>query len=254
MLSKSKLSFSSIHDDYESKNVKDSVLQIFENLDPEYYISLEDSLKSFIPATELSLIQNGAKAKKLTGLRKMSSACAKMTDENLLAIFAYTFDFGDDKKESNVYRKVNLVLSERRTNDLYNIRGYILHLFSALFRLGDALKVKGATLYRGIDGKKSFDFSGHTPGAERSWPGFTSTSSSSDVVLDDFLDEAETPIMFEIQDAVGYKVSIFSAHGEEDGKYLINVSNNYYVYLIIMFIYSRLIIRYVNSLLFSRVF
>lgn len=219
ILTKSKLSFSSINDDYTSRNVQESALQILSNLDPDYYVSYEDSL-SFVPPGELTLIKNGAKAKKITDLKTKSPSCALMSDENILAIYAYTFDFGEDKKESNVYRKVNLVLSERRLNEFYSIRDYVLHLFSALFKLGDKLKVEGATLYRGIDGKKRFNFAGHMPGICRSWPGFTSTSTNKETVVEEFLDSVETPILFEIVGAKGYRINFFSAHDNEEGKYI----------------------------------
>lgn len=214
----SKLSFSVVNSAYSHRDVKDSVLRGFERLGPDYYISFDDSLKRFLSEDEIIIIKNALKKEDTCNkLRKSSSSYSKMSDDEIAAVYAYTFDFGEDKRESNIYRRINLILSNRSVNDMRNIRGYILHLLAALRHMGDNLIVKNVTLYRGIDGKKSFAFDRHSEGISRSWPAFTSTSLDRDTVVDDFLDKAETPILFEIQKCTGYKINYLSAHQDEEG-------------------------------------
>lgn len=219
-ISQSTIAFGAANEEYQFRNVKDSALITYERIQEDYYISFYDALRDMLPEDKVDIIKRKLKEKELDDmnrLHKISKGSLNMTSDDVAAIFAYTFDFGDTMKEYNIYSKVNTVLAQRNANSLRSIRGYLLHLFTAISHIGQSLIVKNRTLYRGIDGKKTFNFSEHKTGYYRSWPGFTSTSVDDDLVIENFLEKAETPILFEIVGAVGYKINIFSEHSDEDG-------------------------------------
>ena len=205
--------------DHGTENIQSSGLEVYKRISPDFYMSIEDSIKFAIKDPEKVDIILRASNKKVQVLNKLREQIPEaVTDENIIALHSYTFDLGEDDKEHNLHRIVNKVLSERNSNSIYSLRGYILHLFSALRNLKVAEDIQ--TLYRVIDGGNGFDFDGYKPGCIRSWPGFTSTFKFKECT-DDFADEwgkDSNLIVFEILNPkVCYNIKLFSEHEDEEG-------------------------------------
>lgn len=194
--------------------VKMSSLETFQHIPEDYYETLDKAFESagFKDLAEIRK-RSQDKVKTLTESGKLRTL--GMSKEEAEVLFSYTFEVKKPEKKEFPCYVINKVLARRDTNALRNCRGYILHLLKALRKL-NPIKTEGVTLYRGIDGSfLNFD-ENYKEGKILSWPAFTSTSLSVDIVYDKFLKRAAQPVIFEIHgNFIGYDISQFSFFTKE---------------------------------------
>lgn len=230
-----------------STDSKSGVIDAYEKIPPDFYETLEESLKT-------------AEFKNVNLMMKLSKEIAKylnkngtlekygMTMADAMAITLYTYDNGADEFESNPYRIINKVLSERNIISAQKLRGYILRLLSALRKLPSYGETK--KLYRAVT---NINKDNYKVGSIRSWPAFTSTSTDEKSIIDFFGNIAVKgdKCIFEITGwfGNGHSIKEFSFHPDEDGKQLFSFFIIYYirryvfVYFSILSTYSSLLFR-----------
>lgn len=190
------------------------------------YVSFEDALKEMY-GTESSVPQMAEEARKVVAeIMKLCNQKLKninslgqvkgLTDDQKRALISYTIDENNSTYiKVPPYRKVNRVLGERDINGLRACRYFILYLLSSLRAYGKYVPKKATTLYRAIT-SNDIKLDTYAPGTMRSWAGFTSTTTENDV-LDEFLRDDKTPILFEINgDYIGYEMKPFSMYTDEE--------------------------------------
>ena len=193
-----------------------SAIDFYEKTRPDFYETLEESLKT-AEFTNISSMMKYSReiASYLKHLGEYKAF--GMTQADFMALTIYTYDNGLDHFEDNPYRIINKTLGERNTDRALKLRGYILRLLAALRKL-PAYGEKN-TLYRAVtnvsDRYKEI-------GNELTWPAFTSTSSDENVVIDFFNNIAikGEKYIFEITGCFNkcHNIKDFSFHSNEDGK------------------------------------
>ena len=183
--------------------------KIEESLNPNFFKNVRQMMKYSLETTDYL---------------KEHGLLSNLTVSDAIAVTVYTYDNGPKYREMNVYRIINKVLSERNTNLIFQVRGYIIRLLAALRKL--PLFPTDVKLYRGIRGKLSKG--SQTVGSVLTWPAFTSTTTDRNSV-ENFLnsgsdedintnDPEEKAYIFEITGKFrGYNIREFSFHpGEEE--------------------------------------
>ena len=136
-----------------------------------------------------------------------------LTEDEARAITIFTFDYGAENMDRNPQRIVNKALGTRDTHSGFCMKGYLIHLLSALRKLPQYKESE--VLYRGINGENIS--SNYVIGGTKTWPAFTSTYPDEDSALD-FL-SGDSQILFEIHgDFCGYNIQDFSIFHEEGKK------------------------------------
>lgn len=188
-----------------------------------FYETIDDSLKSEVFKNVRQMLKY---SRETADYLKEHDLLSNLTISDAIAITVYTYDNGPKAREMNVYRIINKVLSERNTDLVFQVRGYIIRLLSALRKL--PLFPTNAKLYRGIRGKVSKETK--TVGSILAWPAFTSTTISIESV-ESFLASSDEECIdgtnedgsnnesyiFEITGQFrGYNIKEFSFHPGED--------------------------------------
>ena len=224
LLPGSSISISSVIDLTRHDMTKGSALEVLMRTVPrDFYETIKESLKAECFQNVRSMLKYSQETADY--LEENNLLCG-LTISDAIAVTVYTYDNGPKQREMNVYRVINRVLSERNTALIFQTRGYIIRLLSALRKLPPF--PTDTTLYRGIRGKVSKGTI--TVGSILAWPAFTSTTTDRASVMDfvnpdeDELDEEqrtsageESSYIFEITGHFrGYNIKNFSFHPGED--------------------------------------
>ena len=129
---------------------------------------------------ECKKVLEDKKDKRYKKIQKFKKKHPDFTDEDALAIMAYTYDVGaGGGYESNPYRILNKTLGERKTGAT-EIMHYILYLFRALRKLDPITTEK--PVYRTINGE-FINKDTYKEGNILSWQAFTSTAKTKKVAI-----------------------------------------------------------------------
>ena len=204
------------YSDSNDFNVQPSIMDTFSRIPQDFYQTLDEALESAaFYNTDKIRKESQEKIKSLEESGTLSSL--GISKEEAEVLFSYTYDDSENgHKYLTPFLEINKCLAERNSNATRKYRGYILHLLKALRKL-KPVKTAGVTLYRGIDGKNIDLLESYKEGSTRTWPGFTSTSTSQRVVYKQFIRDVAHPIIFEIHgNFTGYDISPMSKYPDEN--------------------------------------
>ena len=189
--------------------------EIYQMMGADFYLTLDEAMKAGeLDVSEIKNNSDGLLTDKETRdyIEKLD-----MTAPEATAIAMYTFDYGPEDMDKNVYFLVNQCLLKKEESTARKYIGYIIHLLRGLrkIQLPDEIKV----LYRGVKNGIIFDESHYHEGYEFTWNAFTSTTSDKGKAYK-FAGNDPSSAFFEIRGdlkSVGHPVSKLSfSPGEEE--------------------------------------
>lgn len=154
----------------------------------------------------------------------------KLSTEDIMAILAYTYDYGKESMEKNLYSNVNKRLREGIAGSPYNIDLFILYFLKAIRRLERYSMGETQKLYRGIP--KSSSYFIFKENSILVWNGFTSTTSDRNMVTK-FLgwDSGRRYLIEIVGNPIAYSISDYSFVIEEKGKNNLIISILFYLFI-----------------------
>ena len=149
-------------------------------------------------------------------IAKKTHSLGPLTENEFMAIIAYTYDYGQDEMEKNLYYIVNKRLRNFTCSTPHSVDIYILHFLTALRHLKKYTLDKGEFLYRTVGNSDSIGT--FTVGAEIEWKSFTSTSSVPSIAKSFFRSSTTNKHFFKIGGKfIGYSISEYSFLQGEKG-------------------------------------